>query len=179
MLKKTLREDRTRRGFVRWRTIVRNAVVLSCFLVAMQLVMMNSAEVIDSKSDVKYLKYKTAAFSHIKFPRLRFLATAYCQGEITKSGLPVVSGLIAADPTILPIGSLVQIDSTAYRGLYQVMDTGRLIKGRRIDIYIPNTRAALAFGAQRVSLRVLRYGFLWNEARRAAASALYPTFSIP
>src|SRR4051794_5836826 len=38
-----------------------------------------------------------------------FVATAYCVKGQTASGLKVRSGIIAADPRILPIGSIVRI----------------------------------------------------------------------
>ena len=158
---------------------MRNTVVLCCALGSMQIIVMNSKEIVDSKLDGSYLKYKTAALSHIEFPHFEFLATAYSHDGITKSGLPVTTGLIAADPSVLPLGSLVQVDSTSYRGLYQVMDTGRLIKGRRIDIFMPDVDEALIFGAQKVNITVLRYGFLWHGARQAAFSILNPTPLVP
>jgi 3D (Asp-Asp-Asp) domain-containing protein len=178
-LNNILGEKQLSQTFLKWRSVVRTIIVLSCSLCAMQLVVMNSKEIVDSKLDVEYVKYKTAVFSHIQFPRFEFLATAYCHDGITKSGLPVNIGLIAADPMILPLGSLVRVDSTDYRGLYQVMDTGRLIKGKRIDIYIPDLDSATAFGAQRVNITVLRYGYLWQEAQRVASSMLDPGMSFP
>ena len=166
-------------GFLKWRLVLRTIIVFFCVLGVMQLVVMSSKETADSKLDAEYLKYKAAAFSHIQFPQFEFLATAYSYGEITKSGLPVATGLAAADPTILPLGSLVRLDSTDYRGFYQVMDTGRLIKGKRIDIFIPDLDEALEFGAQKVKITVLRYGYLWQEARKAALSSLNPPISFP
>ena len=170
MLNNTLSDKRAAKKVPGWRAIARNVIVFSCSLGAMQLVVTRSSEIIDSKLDAEYIKYKTAAFSHIQMPRLEFLATAYSDHGITKSGLPAATGLIAADPAILPLGSLVQMDSTAYHGLYQVMDTGRLIKGKRIDIFIPGKDSALAFGAQKVHLTVLRYGYLWQGAHQAVVS---------
>jgi 3D (Asp-Asp-Asp) domain-containing protein len=175
----TLSEKQLKKGPLWLRAIIRNAIVLCCSLGAMQMVVMNSKEVIDSKLDGRYLQYKTAALSHIKFPSFEFLATAYSHDGITKSGLPVMTGLIAADPSILPLGSLVRVDSTSYRGLYQVMDTGRLIKGKRIDIFMPDIDSALVFGAQKVNLTVLRYGYLWLGAHQAAISIMNPAFSAP
>ena len=43
--------------------------------------------------------------------RLRFTATGYCRGTTTASGVNVRSGIAAADPDLLPVGSVVQIDS--------------------------------------------------------------------
>ena len=45
--------------------------------------------------------------------RLAFSATAYCKGIVTASGVPVQSGVAAADPELLPVGSVIEIDSAA------------------------------------------------------------------
>src|SRR5215210_1601727 len=42
--------------------------------------------------------------------RLRFTATGYCKGTTTASGVNVRTGIAAADPDLLPVGSVVQID---------------------------------------------------------------------
>jgi len=70
--------------------------------------------------------------------RLRFLATAYCKGDITASGLPPRHGIAAADPDLLPVGSVVQIvrGAKGYEGVYTIMDTGPVVRGRRLDLYI-------------------------------------------
>jgi len=84
-----------------------------------------------------------------------FLATAYCQSGDTRSGVPAQSGIVAADPNVIPFGSLVRIKDRGLSRLYRVLDTGRAIKGRRIDIYLPNCRSARAFGTHRVLVRIL------------------------
>jgi 3D (Asp-Asp-Asp) domain-containing protein len=89
-----------------------------------------------------------------------FLATAYCVTGVTKSGVRVSSGIVAADPSVLPIGSIIEIDAGQYSGIYAVMDTGGSVKGHRIDIFIPDYDEAVAFGARRISVRILRHG--WN-----------------
>ena len=70
--------------------------------------------------------------------RLRFTSTAYCKGTTTASGAAVRSGIAAADPDLLPVGSVIQIDSLGakYNGIYTVMDTGPKVQGRHIDLYI-------------------------------------------
>jgi len=60
-----------------------------------------------------------------------FVATAYCVKGQTASGLKVRSGIIAADPRILPIGSIVRIVAGDQSGIYSVLDTGPLVTGRR------------------------------------------------
>jgi 3D (Asp-Asp-Asp) domain-containing protein len=92
-------------------------------------------------------------------PRLRlqrFLATAYATGQTTKSGVPVREGIVAADPKVLPLGSVIRImDAGEYSGKYKVMDTGAKIKGKRIDIYMRDYDEAKEFGAQIVKVRII------------------------
>jgi 3D (Asp-Asp-Asp) domain-containing protein len=174
MLNDTLSDNSQPRGLLKWRTVVRNGVVLSGALAVLQLVAMKSAELFDSKGNDPQLKYEMASLSRIQMPRFDFIATAYNYQGTTKSGLEAAPGLVAADPKVLPLGSLIQVDETSHRGIYQVMDTGRLIKGKKIDIFIPGTKAALAFGRQKVKLTVLRYGYLWQQAQQGAALKLQP-----
>jgi 3D (Asp-Asp-Asp) domain-containing protein len=87
-----------------------------------------------------------------------FKSTAYSETGITKSGLPVVPGLVAADPHVLPLGSWIKIDGPLYSGIYQVMDTGRLVKGKHIDIYLPRTTSAINYGVRKIKVTVLKYG---------------------
>ena len=88
-----------------------------------------------------------------------FQATAYCITGITKSGLPVAPGHVAADPRVIPLGSMIYVESTHMGGFYQVTDTGRLIKGKIIDIFIPSYKKSREFGRRKVKVKVLRYGY--------------------
>jgi 3D (Asp-Asp-Asp) domain-containing protein len=94
--------------------------------------------------------------------KLRFAATAYCKGTTTASGTAVRTGIAAADPDLLPVGSVIQVDSldAKYNGIYTIMDTGPAVQGREIDIYMWSCHEALAFGRRKVQLHVLRLG--WN-----------------
>ena len=94
--------------------------------------------------------------------RLRFTATAYCKGTTTASGVNVRSGIVAADPDLLPVGSVVQVDKlgTKYDGVYTVMDTGPKVHGRHLDIYLWNCNEALQLGRRQMLITVLRMG--WN-----------------
>jgi 3D (Asp-Asp-Asp) domain-containing protein len=104
---------------------------------------------------------------HFKPPaHMSLSATAYCQGGTTQSGTRARTGIVAADPDILPVGSVVKIDVPApYSGIYTVMDTGPTIKGRALDIFIPNCAMARRFGRQLAKLRVLRLG--WDPKNSA------------
>jgi 3D (Asp-Asp-Asp) domain-containing protein len=89
---------------------------------------------------------------------VRFLATAYCTGRITASGAPVARGIVAADPDILPLGTVIRISGAAsYNGTYRVLDTGGLIRKHRVDLYIPDCAAARRFGRRPVQVTVIRF----------------------
>lgn len=95
-----------------------------------------------------------------------YVATAYSLKGRTASGRMVSRGLIAADPSVLPLGSRVRLDHPGYSGEYVVADTGGAIRGRRIDIWTPSSSEAMRFGRRTVKLTVLSYG-----ARRSRKTA--------
>ena len=73
---------------------------------------------------------------------LKVTATAYCDGGTTQSGTKARTGNDAADPKVLPVGTVLQILDGPHSGVYTVMDTGSAVKGRRIDIFMPDCPAA-------------------------------------
>ncbi len=87
-----------------------------------------------------------------------FVATAYSLQGRTASGLVVGKGMVAADRTVLPLGSSVRIEAGSYTGVYLVTDTGGGVRGRRIDVWVPTTSEARRFGRRSVRLTVLSYG---------------------
>jgi 3D (Asp-Asp-Asp) domain-containing protein len=102
--------------------------------------------------------------------RLPFSATAYCKGTTTASGVAVRSGIAAADPSLLPVGSVLNIavGDDRYNGVYTVMDTGPKVQGRLLDLYMWSCHEALKFGRKDVQVTVLRLG--WDP--RASAPTL-------
>ena len=93
--------------------------------------------------------------------RLPFTATAYCKGLVTRAGVTAQAGVAASDPTLLPLGSIVELnnDDERYDGIYSVVDTGPAVQGREIDIYMWSCHEALKFGRRPVRLTVLRLGW--------------------
>jgi 3D (Asp-Asp-Asp) domain-containing protein len=93
-------------------------------------------------------------------PALNASATAYCQSGTTKSGEQTRPGIIAADPKVLPLGSIVRIDApqAAHDGIYEVLDTGSAVTGRIVDIYMEDCRAARIFGRREVIVYILQRG---------------------
>lgn len=94
--------------------------------------------------------------------RMQFTATAYCKGETTASGVGVRTGVAAADPALLPVGSVVRLETPnpRYSGVWTVMDTGPSVRGRTVDLYLWSCKEALVFGRRPIRLTVLRLG--WN-----------------
>ena len=86
-----------------------------------------------------------------------FHATAYCLQGRTASGEHVQQGMIAADPRVLPLGTVVHIRAGKYTGTYTVKDTGGRIRGRVVDVYVPSYREARAFGRRPVKIKVISH----------------------
>lgn len=84
-----------------------------------------------------------------------FHATAYCLKGRTASGETTQQGMIAADPKVLPLGTVVHIRAGNYTGTYRVTDTGSRIKGRIIDVYVPTYKEAKLFGRRPVKIKVI------------------------
>ena len=91
-------------------------------------------------------------------PTFDFLATAYCIDGITKSGVKAEPGMVAADPKVLPLGSLIAVETESHRGVYRVTDTGALVNGKHIDVFIPALEKAIEYGRKQVKVTVLQYG---------------------
>ena len=70
-------------------------------------------------------------------------ATGYCLKGTTATGLPVGPGIVATDPSVIPLGTRMTIPGY---GEGVAADTGGSIQGRRIDVWIKSCAAAAAFG---------------------------------
>lgn len=107
--------------------------------------------------------------------RLQFSATAYCKGETTASGVGVRTGIVAADPAILPVGSVVRLETPnpRYSGVWTVMDTGPSVRGRSVDLYLWSCKDALQFGRRKVRLTVLRLGWSPENSIPAIVDTLF------
>ena len=139
-----------------WRKALPTLVMVSAFLLLYEATV----------SDSRYAARQAALLEGTTMPapgtRLQFSATAYCKGSTTASGVIPRSGVAAADPDLLPVGSVIQLESDEprYNGVYTIMDTGPSVQGRHIDIYIWSCYEALDFGRRQIHVVVLRLG--WN-----------------
>ncbi len=132
-----------------------------------------NATVIDSRTVALKEAAAMKNMAPVAGSHLEFMATAYCKGETTSAGVSPQAGIAAADPLLLPEGSVVEVDNVAdrYRGIYTVMDTGPRIIGRHVDLYMWSCIEATTFGRRPITLTVLRLG--WNP-RNTAPSTTNP-----
>lgn len=139
-----------------WRKLAVTLVAVSGF------VLLYEATTIDSL--MPWQTQPVDPTSPVQGARLQFSATAYCKGRTTASGVGVQTGIAAADPGLLPVGSVVTVttDHVRYNGVYTVMDTGPAVQGRELDLYMWSCTEAQAFGRKSVQITVLRLG--WNPS---------------
>ncbi len=78
-------------------------------------------------------------------------AVAYHLPGRTASGLPVGVGVIAVDPRVIPLGTRVFVPGY---GAAVAADVGSAIKGAIIDLWMPSTAAARAWGRRTVTITV-------------------------
>lgn len=88
--------------------------------------------------------------------------TAYCpcpiccgkSDGITCSGVRArANRTIAVDPDVIPLGSEVYLEGL---GIFIAEDTGGVIKGNRIDIFMEDHQQALLFGIKEMKAYVLQ-----------------------
>jgi 3D (Asp-Asp-Asp) domain-containing protein len=146
-----------------WRKVVVTAVAAVGFVSLYEATMLDSKEAVVAGT----VAGRTMMPPPEPGARLAFTATAYCKGLTTRAGAPVQAGIAASDPALLPLGSVVEIDSTdsRYDGIYSILDTGPAVQGAEIDIYMWSCHEALRFGRKPVRLTVLRLG--WNPRATA------------
>jgi 3D (Asp-Asp-Asp) domain-containing protein len=70
------------------------------------------------------------------------VATGYCLKGTTSTGLPVGPGIVAVDPTVIPLGTRMTVPGY---GEGVAADTGGAIRGARIDVWIASCAEARAF----------------------------------
>ena len=80
-------------------------------------------------------------------------AVAYHLPGKTASGLPVRKGVVAVDPDLIPLGTRLFVPGY---GRAVAADVGGAIKGRIIDLWMPNDAQARRWGRKTVVITVYR-----------------------
>jgi 3D (Asp-Asp-Asp) domain-containing protein len=107
-----------------------------------------------------------------------FVATAYSLRGRMACGEYTRPGVVAADPRILPLGSIIKVDAGTFSGVYHVLDTGGAIKGNKLDIFITCPRQARKFGRRKVQVEVLRQGWGVDPTPKADPTQGLENFAI-
>lgn len=77
------------------------------------------------------------------------LITAYCLTGTTRRGRYVRPGIVAADRKLFPLSRYIELYSgEKYLGRFLIDDTGGMIRGAHIDVWVPTCREAKIFGRQ-------------------------------
>ena len=99
--------------------------------------------------------------SYTRSKVLEVEATAYdtgaeCNGGHagrTRTGIPAAFGIIAVDPRVIPLGSIVFVEGY---GMAIAADTGGAIKGKRIDLCYSSRSQAMEYGRKKVKIHVFQ-----------------------
>ena len=85
--------------------------------------------------------------------------TANCRGcsGITSTGINLKKNpnlkVIAVDPRVIKLGTKVYVEGYGYA---IAGDTGSAIKGKKIDLFMPNHTSALKWGRKTVKIKILK-----------------------
>jgi 3D (Asp-Asp-Asp) domain-containing protein len=84
-------------------------------------------------------------------------AYSYAQegmGYITATGINLKENpnVIAVDPSVIPLGSVVQVSGYGYA---IAADTGGAIKGNIIDVHFPTTQQCINWGRRSVTVTIM------------------------
>ncbi len=101
-----------------------------------------------------------ARFSGRYIKKMTVEATAYSPRVIetdgnpwrTATGMRSGFGIVAVDPKVIPLGSLLYVKGYGYA---VAGDTGSLIKGNRIDVFFYSTQDAFRWGRRKVTVYIL------------------------
>ncbi len=80
---------------------------------------------------------------------LTVTATAYSGGGTTATGIPVGYGVVAVDPTVIPLGTRMTIPGY---GEGVAADTGSAVKGAWVDVWVPTAAQAEAWGTKTLTI---------------------------
>lgn len=83
--------------------------------------------------------------------RLTVVATAYALPGRTATGIPVAHGVVAVDPSVIPMGTRMTIPGY---GQGVAADVGSAIKGNKIDVWLPTRAQALNWGRRTVTITI-------------------------
>ena len=76
-------------------------------------------------------------------------STGYSIRGRTATGIPTAPGVVAVDPSVIPLGTRLTIPGY---GIGIAADTGGAVQGNTIDVWFPTLAQALAWGRRTVTI---------------------------
>ena len=76
-------------------------------------------------------------------------STGYCLQGTTATGMPVAWGVVAVDPSVIPLGTRMTVPGY---GEGVAADTGSAVKGAIIDLWFPSCAQAITWGRRTVTI---------------------------
>lgn len=112
-----------------------------------------------ARQKIAYTRVGISRGSEYRYKKcITVTATAYCSGTRTATGTAVRYGVVAVDPSVIPLGSRLYIESangTWIYGTAVAADTGGAIKGNKIDLYVESYSEAVNFGRRTAKVYIL------------------------
>jgi 3D (Asp-Asp-Asp) domain-containing protein len=78
-------------------------------------------------------------------------STGYCLQGTTATGIPVGWGVVAVDPSVIPLGTRMFVPGY---GEGVAADTGSGVRGAMIDLWFPTCAQALQWGRRTVTITI-------------------------
>ena len=78
-------------------------------------------------------------------------ALGYSLKGSTATGVPVGWGIVAVDPSVIPLGTRLTIPGY---GTGVAADTGPGVRGATIDLWFPSRAQALAWGSRTITVTI-------------------------
>lgn len=112
-----------------------------------------------SRNSIVYSRVNISRGSQYRYKDcITATATAYCTGTRTATGMAVRYGVVAVDPSVIPLGSRLYIEGangTWIYGTAVAADTGGAVKGNKIDLYVESYSDAINFGRRTAKVYIL------------------------
>ena len=105
--------------------------------------------VVKRAQSVQAVQANTAPPLFVSAQTLTVTATGYSLPGHTATGLPVGFGVVAVDPSVIPLGTRMTIPGY---GEGVAADTGSAISGNTIDLWFPTPADAMAWGRRTVTI---------------------------
>ena len=93
---------------------------------------------------------------------IQVTATAYCPSSspsrYTATGIPARYGVVAVDPSVIPLGTRLYIeaaDGSWTYGTAVAADTGGAVKGNKLDVFLETRAEAIQFGVRQATVYIL------------------------